>query len=65
MKAHNILAKDGNKYGGNYVATKSFKDKKVISVGTDPSKVHKEAVAKGAQDPVIVFIPKKGMVTIY
>lgn len=63
--SNNILVKDGEKYGGKYVATKSFKDKRVISVGIDPAKVHKEAKSKGAEDPVIVFIPKKGMVNVY
>ncbi|MBI5195473.1 MAG: hypothetical protein HZA10_04025 [Nitrospirae bacterium] len=64
MKA-NVLVKDGQKYGGNYVATISFTNKKVISIGPDPVKVHSDAVLKGFKDPVIVFIPKRGMTNVY
>lgn len=31
----NLLLNEGEKYGGQYVATKSFKDKDVISHGND------------------------------
>ncbi|MBM4135624.1 MAG: succinyl-CoA synthetase subunit alpha [Nitrospira sp.] len=61
----NILIKDGDKYGGKYVATKSFKNKKVISFGTDPLKVFEEAKKKGAKDPVIFYVPEKDTVHIY
>ena len=61
----NVLLKDGEKYGGQYVATKSFKDKKVVSHGSDPSKVFNEAREKGVKEPVVFYVPKKGMVQIY
>lgn len=61
----NILVKDGEKYGGKYVATRSFKDKKVLCSGTDPVKVIEEAKKRGAQNPVIIYVFKKGMVHIY
>jgi len=60
-----MLIKDGDKYGGKYVATRSFKDKKVLCAGTDPVKVIQEAKERGAKDPVLVYIPKKGMIHIY
>ena len=40
---NHVLLKDGEKYNGQYVATKSFKDRKVVSHGSDPSKVFNEA----------------------
>lgn len=60
-----ILVKDGKRYGGKYVATRSFKDKNVISAGSDPVKVIQEAKDKGAKDPVLIYIPIKGMIHIY
>lgn len=63
--AKNVLLKDGKKYGGQYVAKKSFKDKKVISHGADPVKVFHEAKKKGAKDPVIFYVPRKDAVQIY
>ncbi len=63
--SRNILVKDGDKYSGQYVATKSFKDNKVISFGKDPSKVLEDARKKGAKDPVIFYVPEKDMIHIY
>lgn len=62
---NNILLKDGEKYGGQYVATKSFKDRKVVTHGSDPGKVFNEAKEKGVKAPVVFYVPKKGMVQIY
>lgn len=61
----NVLLKDGEKYGGQYVATKSFKDRKVVTYGIDPSQVFNEAKDKGIKFPVVFYVPKKGMVQIY
>jgi len=61
----NVLLKNGEKYHGQYVATKSFKDNKVVSYGSDPSKVFNEAKEKGVKAPVVFYIPKEGMVQIY
>ena len=60
-----MLIKDGDKYGGKYVATRSFKDKTVLCAGTNPVEVVKEAKKMGAKDPVLLYIPKKGMIHIY
>ncbi len=59
------LLKDGDKYGGMYVATKAFGDTEVVSSGDNPVKVKEEASKKGIDDPVIFYVPKKGMVSIY
>lgn len=60
-----ILLKDGSKYDGKYVATRSFKNNEVLSSGSDPAKVFNNAKKKGARNPVIFYVPKKGMVHIY
>ena len=60
-----VLLKDSEKYGGKYVATKSFKDRKVVSYGSEPDKVFNEAKEKGVKEPVVFYVPKKGMVQIY
>jgi hypothetical protein len=59
-----VLLKDGSKYGGKYVATRSFKNNEVLSSGKDPIKVL-EAARKKARNPVIFYVPIKGMVSIY
>lgn len=59
------LVKDGERYGGKYVATKSFADKKVVSHGDDPVMVYNDAKKKGHEDPVVFYVPPKGMVQIY
>jgi len=63
--APQVLVKNSEKYGGMYVATKSFKNKRVVASGTDIVKVHKEAQEKGIKEPVVFYVPKKGMVHIY
>jgi hypothetical protein len=56
---------DLEKYCGFYVATKDFGDSRVVSYGDNPVEVRHEAREKGAEDPVIFFVPKKGMASIY
>ena len=60
-----MLVKDWEKYSCKYVATRSFKDNDVVCAGTDPVKVIQEAKKKGAQDPVLIYVPEKGMTHIY
>jgi len=60
-----VLVKDSRKFGGKYVATRSFKSNKVLCAGTDPVKVIREAKEMGARDPVLIFVPKEGTVHIY
>ena len=63
--APQALVKNSKKYGGKYVATKSFTDKNVVISGDSIAKVYKEAENKGIKDPVVFYIPKKGMVHVY
>jgi len=60
-----LLVKEANKYGGKFVATRSFKDKKVITSGDDIAEVYEAARAKGAKDPVVVYVPRKNEVHVY
>lgn len=60
-----LLIKNGKKYGGQFVATKSFTDRKVISHNNDPVKVFKEAEKLGISDPVVFYVPEKGVIQIY
>ena len=61
----NVLVNNSEKYGGQYVATRSFDDRDVISCGADPADVIDEAIRKGAAHPVIVYVPVHGMVSVY
>ena len=54
-----------NSFNGQYVAMKSFRDHSVVGSGNSPQEAHKKAVQKGCLDPVITFVPTKGMVQIY
>lgn len=60
-----ILVNEAEKYGGQYVATKSFLDKDVVVSGSDMAKVHKDAIAAGIADPVVFYVPKDDIVQIY
>ena len=63
--APQALVRNSKKYGGQYVATKSFTDKNVITSGTNFDRVYEKAQKKGIKDPVVFYVPKKGMVHIY
>ena len=63
--APRVLVKNGDKYGGMYVATRAFGDTEVITSGNSPLEVKDKATKKGVDDPVIFYIPPKGMVSIY
>jgi len=60
-----VLLRDGEKYSGQYVAMKSFADHEVITSGTKPEKVFREAKKQGFENPVMLFIPIKGTVNIF
>ncbi|MBI3582705.1 MAG: hypothetical protein HY096_01990 [Nitrospinae bacterium] len=60
-----VLVNNIEKYSGKYVATKTFKDKDVISFGDDPVKVFNDAKKAGADDPVVFYIPEKDTIHIY
>jgi hypothetical protein len=59
-----ILTKN-TKYDGKYVALKSFDKQVVIGKGSTPQEAYDKAISKGYSNPVITFIPAKGMVQIY
>ena len=48
--APQALVKNSKKYGGKYVATRSFTDKNVLVSGDSIAKVYEEAKSKGIKD---------------
>ena len=60
----NVLIRD-EKYNGRYVALKNFDDSTIVSDGKDPKEAFENAIKKGIIEPVILYIPVKGMVQIY
>ena len=54
-----------NNYNGKYVAFSDFKDTSVVGEGSTPKEAYDQAVKKGFKDPVVTFVPIKGMVQIY
>ena len=59
------IVEDRKKYTGQYVAKESFKSLKVVSFGSDPLEVWKDAEEKGVKDPVVFYIPSSKLVHIY
>lgn len=60
-----IQLRKEKKYGGKYVALKSFTDDTVISSGDRIQEVYKKAEKKGYKNPVIAHVPKKDVIQIY
>jgi hypothetical protein len=60
-----VLVNNSEKYGGKYVATRSFQDKDVVASGDTPVAVRDEAAKKGYLSPVIFFVPQPGAVSVY
>ena len=54
-----------SEYAGKYVALKSRDDDTVVAYGTEPKRVHEEAIQKGSKNPVLLFVPEKDSVYIY
>ncbi|MBI4697346.1 MAG: hypothetical protein HY758_00090 [Nitrospirae bacterium] len=61
----NILLNHPEKYNGKYVAKRSFQDMDVVCSGNNPKEVAEKANRKGIINPVVFYVPKKGMVHIY
>jgi len=61
----NALLNDGERYGGMFVALRSFSEKDVVCSGNNPSEVYTDAKNTGVDDPVLFYVPKRGMVHIY
>lgn len=53
------------KFNGRYVAMKSFEDSTIVGSGDDPAQALKDAEEKGFEDPVVLYVPEKGLVHIY
>ena len=54
-----------NAYNGKYVAFKDFNDTSLVGEGATPQEAYDQAIKKGSENPVITFVPIKGMVQIY
>ena len=55
----------GSNHSGKFVAMESFKTHNVVGEGASPQEALEKASKKGFRDPVITFVPIKGMVQIY
>ena len=55
----------GKKFYNRYVALQDFEHPRPIADGKNPEQVYKAAVKKGFLHPMIIFVPKSGMVQIY
>jgi hypothetical protein len=50
-----------NNYDGKFVAFKNFDDHSVVGEGLTPQEAAQKAQQKGCKDPVITFVPLKGV----
>ena len=57
MEAYQI---DSRKFGGRFVATRSFSSNEVICSGKRPEAVFRRAKALGVEEPVINYIQEAG-----
>ena len=64
MENENVLVTT-DAYNGRYVAMRSFDDHAIVGSGDDPETALKEAEEKGFANPVLLFIPERGVVHIY
>ena len=55
-----LTKKDGEAHRGEYVATRSIRSQTVVSSGSTASEALRNARACGVEEPVIIFVPKKG-----
>ena len=51
--------------GGRFVALRSFTDNTVVSSGLNAASVLRAARRKGADSPVIVFVPKREVTCLF
>jgi len=56
---------NGKKYIGKFVAMASFNKRTVVASGKDPVNVMNKAEEKGYRDPLVIFVPPKGVVNVY
>jgi hypothetical protein len=60
-----MLVNNCDRYNGQYVAVKSFSERDVICYGLEPMEVLNKAKQTGVKEPVLIYIPEKGMVHVY
>lgn len=60
-----LLFENPELYAGQYVALRSFSDRSVVTAAKTPQEVVAQAKEKGVPEPVLVFVPEKGMLNIY
>ena len=53
------------KYGGQYIAKRSWQSRDIIAHSQNMDQVIKRAEKQGVAEPVIMFVPKHNMVCIY
>ncbi len=53
------------KFEGRFVAIKDFNDSDVVADGKNPDEAYNKASKKGVRNPVVFYVPVKGMVHIY
>ncbi len=58
------LLKD-EKFEGRFVAIKDFDDAVVIADGKNPDEAYNKALKKGVCNPVVFYVPLKGMLHIH
>ncbi len=65
MAKKNRVMVNNRKYMGKYVVIQSFNHRAVIASGKDPIEVMDRAERKGFKNPLVIFVPPKGVVNIY
>jgi len=53
------------KYGGQYIAKRSWRSKSIIAHSQNMDHVIKRAEEQGIMEPIIMFVPKRDMACIY
>lgn len=59
------IVKHAEKYIGQYVATRSFSSRDVVTFGPNLIDVHDRAKAMGITEPVVIYIPDPSIPHIY
>jgi len=53
------------KYGGQYIAKRSWRSTSIVAHSQNIAQVIKTAQEQGIMEPVVMFVPKYDMVCIY
>jgi hypothetical protein len=65
MSAKRQILVKNKRYKGNYIAFKSFNDRKVLAFGKNPANFLSKSRKKGVKTPVLVFVNKDDTAYIY